>query len=93
MVGNRGFIMKKKEKKFNFSSLVVILSIIHIDAFIVALYLLYKQGFMFSDAAITCFFTFWGVELLSLAGIKIGKAKYNKTYETVIDETLIDEEV
>ena len=79
-------------KKFKFSSLIVILCVIHIDLFIAALYLLYKEGFMFSDTAITCFFTFWSIEMLSLAGIRIGKAKFNQTYEENLDETLIDNE-
>ena len=78
-------------KKFKFSSLIVVLSVIHIDLFIVALFILYQSGMMFSDTAITCFFTFWSVEMLSLAGIRIGKAKYNYTYEDNVES--IDEEV
>ncbi len=74
-------------KKIKFSSLVVILSIIHIDLFIVALFLLYQNGFMFSDTAITCFFSFWGVEVLALAGIKVGKTKYSNTYEDNLDNS------
>lgn len=68
-------------KKFKFSSLVVVLSVLHIDVFVIALFLLYYAGYSFSDTAVTCFFSFWGVELISLAGIKIGKTKYNQTYE------------
>lgn len=72
-------------KKFKFSSLVVILSVIHIDVFVVALFVLYHMGYSFSDTAITCFFSFWAIEMLSLAGIRVGKAKYNQSYEDNLD--------
>ena len=68
-------------KKFKFSSLVVILSVLHIDIFVIALFLLYYAGYSFNDTAVTCFFSFWAIEMISLAGIKIGKTKYNSTYE------------
>lgn len=79
-------------KKKGFSSLIVILCVIHIDLFIAALFYLYYMGYSFSDTAVTCFFTFWSVEMLSLAGIKIFKTRYNQDYESTLEEVMGNEE-
>ena len=84
--------MAKKKKK-GFSSLVVILCVLHIDLFILALLYLHYIGMSFSDTAVTCFFTFWSVEMLALAGIKVGKARYGyKSYEENVEDALPYEE-
>ena len=80
----------KDKKKRSFSSQIVILAVVHIDLFIAALFYLYHMGYSFNDAAVTCFFSFWAIEMLSLAGIRIGKAKYNQAYEDNLEN--IDEE-
>lgn len=89
--------MKEDKKKMAFSSIVVLLSIIHIDVFITALFYIYHLGYTFNDMAVTCFFSFWAIEMLSLAGIKMKKVRYeNTTYEEnlneVTDEEIIEEE-
>lgn len=66
--------------KINFSKLVILLTILHIDLFVVGLFILNLYNSDLSDTAITCFFTFWGVEVLSLAGIRVCKSRYNKDY-------------
>ena len=81
-----------KTKKKGFSNLIVILCVIHIDLFIAALFYLYYMGYAFSDTAVTCFFTFWSVEMLSLAGIKIFKTRYNQDYESILEEVMGNEE-
>ena len=68
-------------KKFKFSSLIVVLAILNITIFTGALFWITFQGLMFSDTAITCFFSFWGLEMLSLAGIRRSKVKYGQSYE------------
>lgn len=83
----------KKRIELNFSSLVVILTIVHIDLFMIALYVLYSTGYGFNDTAIACFFSFYSIEVLALAGIKIGKTRYSRSYEENLDETLNNEEV
>lgn len=84
--------MKKEKKKSSFSSLVIILTVLHIDLFIAALLYLHYIGMSFNDTAVTCFFTFWSVEVLALAGIKIGKVRYNyKSYEDNLEETIEEE--
>ena len=80
--------MKKKTK---FSKLIIILSILHIDVFILGLFLLHLNNLYLSDTAITCFFSFWGLEMLSLAGIKIKKLKYDNSYESNLEEVNSEE--
>lgn len=78
--------ISKKKKKF--SNLIVILAVVHLDLFVVCLFLMGIFNFQISDTAITCFFSFWGLEMLSLAGIKICKSRYNNTYEENIDAVI-----
>lgn len=79
-----------KKKKMKFSNMIVILAVAHINLFMIALFALYYMGYSFSDTAITCFFSFWAVEMISIAGIRIGKARYNQTYENNLEETESD---
>jgi hypothetical protein len=83
--------MKKEKKKSGFSSLVVILAVLHIDLFIALLLYLYYMGYSFSDTAVTCFFSFWAVEMISIAGIKIGKVRYNYGYEESLENSMEEE--
>lgn len=87
---------KKKTKsncntKLNFSSLVVVFSIVSIIIFTIATFIVSINGYAISDELIRCFFVFFGVELLSLAGIKIGKSKYGQLYEDIINEEVTEE--
>ena len=75
--------------KKGFSAFVVLLTIVHIDLFVIALLYLHYIGMSFNDTAVTCFFTFWSVEILALAGIKIGKTRYKyKSYEDNLEEKM-----
>lgn len=84
--------MKKKNKKMGFSNFVVIVAILNITIFTIALFWVTFLGFVLSDTAITCFFSFWGIEMLSLAGIRKSKAKYNQSYEMNLEEQQLEEE-
>ena len=70
---------KRKVKRFDFSkiktsNLVLFSSIIMIILFTIAcLFVQYKTGSEPSSTLITLWFTFWTVEIVSLAGIKITK--------------------
>lgn len=77
--------------KINFSKLVILLTILHIDLFVVGLFILNLCNSDLSDTAITCFFTFWGVEVLSLAGIRVCKSRYNKDYEKKLEKEIEEE--
>lgn len=77
--------------KINFSKLVILLTILHIDLFVAGLFILNLYNSDLSDTAITCFFTFWGVEVLSLAGIRVCKSRYNKDYEKNLEKEIEEE--
>ena len=77
--------------KIKFSKLVILLTILHIDLFVVGLFILNLYNSDLSDTAITCFFTFWGVEVLSLAGIRVCKSRYNKDYEKNLEKEIEEE--
>ena len=70
---------KRKVKRFDFSkiktsNLVLFSSIVMIILFTIAcLFVQYKTGSEPSSTLITLWFTFWTVEIVSLAGIKITK--------------------
>ena len=70
---------KRKVKRFNFSkmktsNLVLLSSIIMIVLFAIAcLFIQYKTSVEVSGTLITLWFSFWTVEVVSLAGIKITK--------------------
>lgn len=73
------FTSKKGKKKF--ANLIVALAILNINIFTAGLFWLAFNNMYLSDTAITCFFSFWGIEILSLASIKRSKVKYNQTFE------------
>ena len=70
---------KRKVKRFDFSkiktsNLVLFSSIVMIVLFVIAcLFIQYKTSVEVSSTLITLWFTFWTVEVVSLAGIKISK--------------------
>ena len=87
---------KRKVKRFGFSkiktsNLVLFSSIIMIILFTIAcLFVQYKTSSEPSSTLITLWFTFWTVEIVSLAGIKITKViKEKKEYEDDISSAVI----
>lgn len=80
---------KRKIKRFNFtemktSNLVLLSSIIMIILFTVAcLYIQYKTSVEVSSTLITLWFSFWTVEIVSLAGIKITKVIKEKKEDDI----------
>lgn len=66
---------KKKKKVSNIMLVVVMVAII---SYAVANFALqYFAGIEVSPTLTTCWFSFWGVEIFALAGIKISKVKNN----------------
>lgn len=82
-----------KKGKRNFSNFVVTLAVLNINLFTIGLFWLAMNNFMISDTLITCFFSFWGIEMLSLASIRKCKARYNQSYEMNLEEKQMEEEV
>lgn len=83
--------MKKKGK---FSKVIVALSVLFILIYtIVAFVLQFATQTEVSPTLTTCFYTFFAVEMLSLAGIKTFKTKYDGgyTYEDEDDDIDINE--
>lgn len=82
-----------KDKKLKFSSLIVILAILNINLFTGAVFWLTINDYIVvPDVLITCFFSFWGLEMLSLAGIRKSKAKYYQSYEYNLEEDQTNQE-
>ena len=84
------FTSKKGKKKF--ANLVVALAIINVNIFTIGLFWLAFNNMYLSDTAITCFFSFWGIEVLSLASIKRSKVKYNQSFEMNQEENKAESE-
>ena len=86
---NRLKAEKKKSNKFSFSKIrtsnkVLIAAIAAIILFSIAcLYIQLKTGIEVSSTLITLWFSFWTVEIVSLAGIKVSKVL--KNYNSVSD--------
>lgn len=75
-------------KKGRFSKLIVALSVILILVYTVTAFALqFVCGVEVSPTLTTCFYTFWAVEMLSLAGIKTFKTKYDSGEYSVEDCT------
>lgn len=86
------FTSKKGKKKF--ANFVVTLAIININLFTAGLFwLAMTDHMMVPDTLITCFFSFWGIEMLSLASIRKCKARYNQSYEMNLEEQQMQEEM
>lgn len=78
----------KKSKKKKFSKLVVAFSISTVLIYTsVSLILQFVTQTEVSPTLTTCFYSFFAVELFSVAGIKFSKVKYSEDYTTNIDES------
>ena len=77
--------------KVKFSKLIVTLSIAAIILYTIAAILLQKNSVMeISPTLTTCVFSFFGVELLSLAGIKRSDTKFEKGESSRVGEIVIE---
>ncbi len=71
--------MKNTDEKRGgvFSKGIILLIVIMVVAYALLDGLLrYKSGFGFSDTMTTCWFAFWGVELVNLVLVRIGKLRH-----------------
>lgn len=67
----------KPKKKKRVSNIMLVSIVIAILGYTVASYILqYHTAVEISPTLTTCWFSFWGVELVALAGIKISKVKH-----------------
>lgn len=79
-------------KKGKFSKVIVMLSVWLILIYTVTAFVLqFVCGVEVSPTLTTCFYTFFAVEMLSLAGIKSRKVKYENTYEENTESEELEE--
>ena len=89
---------KNKYKRFNWSKMstsnkVLLSSIVAIISFtIICLYIQYATSMEVSSTLITLWFSFWTVEIISLAGIKVSKVFKNYDSSSAIEDDVEDEE-
>lgn len=79
------YVPEKKTRKVSNIMLVVIVIAI-VGYFVANLYLQYNMGIEISTTLTTCWFSFWGVEIVSLAAITRSKVKHG-TNETTYSST------
>ena len=76
------YIPDRKKKKV--SNIMLVIIVIAIIGYVVADFILqYKIGYEISPTITTCWFSFWGAEILALAGIKISKVRNTTNEDTV----------
>lgn len=69
------YIPERKKRKV--SNIILVVVIIAVVAYTIASFILqYKTGIEVSSTLTTCFYTFFGTEILVLAGIKVSKVKH-----------------
>lgn len=66
---------KKKTKVSNIMLFVIVFAIIAYT--IASFWLTYTTGACIDSTLTTCFYAFWGSEIIALTGIKISKVKHN----------------
>ena len=69
------YVPEKKTRKVSNVMLVIIVIAI-VGYFVANLWLQYKLGIEISSTLTTCWFSFWGIEVISLASIKHSKVKH-----------------
>ena len=80
------------KSKGRFSKLIVSLSVGLILVYTVTAFVLqFVCGVEVSPTLTTCFYTFFAVEMLSLAGVKARKVKYENTYEENTESEELEE--
>lgn len=69
---------RKQKKERSFADYIVFVSIFMVAAFTLAAFVLQFKGLMeVSPTLTTCWFAFWGAEIISLAAIRTSKVKHN----------------
>ena len=87
------YVPEKKTRKVSNIMLVIIVIAI-VGYFAANLWLQYRFGIEISSTLTTCWFAFWGVEIVSLAAIRTSKVKHGTNealYEPMCNEASYDE--
>lgn len=79
--------------KMKISNLMLVIVIIAVTIFAAGAFLLqYFANMEISPTLTTCWFAFWGTEIVSLAAIKTSKVKHGKDDKDPPKETYSDDE-
>lgn len=79
-----------ERKKRKVSNILLVIVVMAITAYTVAnLWITYTTGVAIDSTLTTCFYTFWGSELIALAGIRVSKIIKNSNHDEhdCIDDT------
>lgn len=84
--------MKRKRKRKKIQTRKILLPVIVVMILLysaIAITLQFKTQTEISSTLTTCFFTFWTIEIVALAGITIKKPRsnYNNDYATSVEES------
>ena len=82
---------KNGKKVSNVMLFIIVISIIIYT--VASFWLAYATGVSIDSTLTTCFYAFWTVEILSLAGIRISKVRKETHNEDVYEEMYDEEEV
>ena len=75
---------EKKDKKV--SNIMLVIIVIAIVGYFIANYILQStSGVEISPTLTTCWFSFWGVEIVALAGIRVSKVIKDASDPTIIE--------
>lgn len=75
------------KKKQRTSTIMLVVIVVAIIAYTIAsFWVQYKTGIQIDSTLTTCFYTFWGSELVLLAGIKTSKIIKGSKYDSVEDQ-------
>ena len=77
-----------KISKIKYGKIIVIISIAAIVFYTIAAFILLNKGLIIDSTLTTCFYSFFGGELLILGGIKISDTKYQQN----IDDNIQNDE-
>ena len=83
------YVPEKKTRKVSNIMLVIIVTAI-VGYFVANLWLQYHMGIEISSTLTTCWFSFWGVELVAIAAIRTTKVKHGAhetSYESTYEES------
>lgn len=83
------YVPEKKQRKV--SNIMLCIIVVAIIGYVVADFILqYRMGIEISPTITTCWFTFWSVEIVSLASIRVSKVVKEKTNDIQQDYTHAD---
>lgn len=83
-----------ERKKRKVSNILLVVVVVAITLYTIAnMWITYTTGTSIDSTLTTCFYAFWGSEVLALTGIKLSKIKNNYESSSFGDSDLLDDEI